>query len=89
MCSYPVDRHLFFTVNEARNPWAAESPDCPHGHHARDVYRWSYDADDPMPWYCAPCLRRFAVPVPPPQQVGRTEAGTSVSQECPAEVPVS
>jgi len=42
------------------NPWAAVSPDCPLGHHARDVYRWSYDPGDPLPWFCARCLRRFA-----------------------------
>jgi hypothetical protein len=42
------------------NPWAASAPDCPQGHHARHVYRWSYDDTDPWPWFCPTCKQRFA-----------------------------
>lgn len=51
-----------FIVGESSNPWAAVSPDCPRGHHARRVYRWSYDPTDPFPWLCVECQRRFAEP---------------------------
>lgn len=48
-----------FIHGESTNPWAASSPDCPAGHHARRVYRWSYEPDDPFPWICVDCRRRF------------------------------
>ncbi len=59
------------------NPWASESPDCPRGHHARRVYRWSYDPADPWPWFCPECKRRFAVEplVDPGPRRGRQTAG--------------
>lgn len=48
-----------FNYGEAANPWAGTAPDCPQGHHARRVYLWSYEPDDPSPWFCVDCKRRF------------------------------